>query len=101
MRWSGGDVWNLHYQEVMSWYSFFCICASGGFYLFSLLFHISLHLFHISLHIPEVVSIRCGFSKTLKNLENLKYHGFSKIDSIKTYDFSTLYKDNFSQKNKI
>jgi hypothetical protein len=24
-------------------------------------------------------------------LENLKYHDFSKIDSIKTYDFSTLY----------
>jgi hypothetical protein len=24
-------------------------------------------------------------------LENLKFRGFSKIDSIKTYDFSTLY----------
>jgi hypothetical protein len=24
-------------------------------------------------------------------LENLKSHGISKIDSIKTYDFSTLY----------
>jgi hypothetical protein len=45
------------------------------------------------MHIPEVMSIRCGFSRTLKKelLENLKSHIFSKIDSIKTYDFSTLY----------
>jgi hypothetical protein len=32
-----------------------------------------------------VVSIRCGFSKTLKSQD------FSIIDSFKTYDFSTIY----------
>ena len=35
---------------------------------------------------------RCGFSKTLKSLQKTSSHeSYSKIDCIKTYDFSTLY----------
>jgi hypothetical protein len=37
---------------------------------------------------------------SIELLENLMYRGFSKIDSIKTYDFSTLYATIFSQQIK-
>jgi hypothetical protein len=56
-------------------------------------------------HIPEVVSIRCEFSKTLcrELLENIMSQDFSEIDNIETYNFSTVHTlyNNSSEKIEI
>jgi hypothetical protein len=56
------------------------VCALPSLYLYYLLKFQQLSKSHyrdtVPLLIPEVVSVRCGFSKTLKNFQKMKSHVF-------------------------